>query len=164
MSVDVQTVRRDALRAMVYLGVGQGVSARLRWGPRQGLPSILNVAALRGLTTAAGADADQILLNDSQQTLLERAQGRWKSAMSQLTDSDPRNETVASLGRLLSSTFALWSALTNPAPRHWEGGGPCSRGPPLDKASRIYSLCRKRVATLCSGSRTLSRRGASIIG
>ena len=64
MRVDVQTVRRDALRAMVYLGVGQGVSARLRWGPLQGLPSILNVAALRGLMTAAGADADQILLND----------------------------------------------------------------------------------------------------
>ena len=97
MSIDVQTVRRDALRAMVYLEVGQSVSARLRWGPRQGLPSILNVEALRDLISAAGADADRILLNDSQQTPLERAQGRWRPAMAQLTDSDPRKETVASL-------------------------------------------------------------------
>jgi hypothetical protein len=82
---------------MVYLEAGQSVSAGLRWGPRQGLPSILNVEALRGLITAAGADADQILLNDSQQTPLERAQGRWKPVMAELTESDPRSETVASL-------------------------------------------------------------------
>ena len=97
MNINVQSLRHDALRSMIYLEVAAAVAGQLRWGPRAGLPSILNVEVLRDTITEAGGDADRILLNDSRQTPLEQAQGRWKPAMAALTASDPREETVASL-------------------------------------------------------------------
>ena len=97
MSVDIQKMRHDALRSMVFLEVDPEAAGRIRWGPRTGLPSILNVEVLRNTVLAAGANAEQLLLDDSKQTPLEKAQGRWKPAMAQLTAGDPREETVASL-------------------------------------------------------------------
>ena len=97
MSINTQQMRHDALRSMVYLEVDAAAASQIRWGPRSGLPSILNVEVLRNTIMAAGANVDHILLDDSKPTTLEKAQGRWKPAMAQLTSSDPREETVASL-------------------------------------------------------------------
>ena len=97
MSVDVQRMRSEALRALVYLALEPGASARIRWGPRRGLPSILNVAVLHESIIRAGADPVRLLMDDSPMTPLEKANGRWRPAMANLTNHDPKNETVASL-------------------------------------------------------------------
>ena len=94
MSVDVQRMRSEALRALVYLALEPGASARIRWGPRRGLPSILNVAVLHESISRAGADPVRLLMDDSPMTPLEEAHGRWRPAMANLTNRDPKDETI----------------------------------------------------------------------
>ena len=97
MAVDPFRVRNEAIRALVILSVGRRVAALIRWGPRQGIPSILNTAVLKELMEAEGVDPGPLLLDDSPQTPLEKAQGRWRPAMAALTAHNPKEDTVASL-------------------------------------------------------------------
>ena len=106
MSVDVQRMRSEALRALVYLALEPGASAHIRWGPRRGLPSILNVAVLHESIIRAGADPVRLLMDDSPMTPLEKANGRWRPAMANLTNHDPMNETVASLAAVVRPRLA----------------------------------------------------------
>ena len=93
MAVDPSRVRNEAIRALVILAVGQRVSALIRWGPRQGLPSILNTGVLKDLMEAEGVDPGPLLLDDSPKTPLEKAQGRWRPAMAALTAHNPKEDT-----------------------------------------------------------------------
>ena len=70
-----------AFRSSVINGLGAGFGNKATWSKSTGMPFVTNLTSLAGSPAFDTCDSDEVLLNTSAKTTLERADGNWSAAM-----------------------------------------------------------------------------------
>ena len=72
--------RRDAYRATVVFRLGSAAGAGVRWR-RTTVPTLESDAAIRAFADRTGVPVGAWLVDDADETELERCEGRWRPAV-----------------------------------------------------------------------------------
>jgi len=117
---------RSAWRSMVAVRLGAG-NARLSWS-KTPLPVLLNVTELAHASAFAGVDRGRILLDDSEPTALERADGNWGPAARRLgATGGGAGATVTSLAAEVDRHLSMASDVASQRRRCGPGSGSVRR-------------------------------------
>ena len=100
MDPDERKMRMHELRVEILLQVRSSLAHTVRFSRHSTYPMLDNVVALRAVMERESLDVGRLLLDDSEETELERCNGSWRPAMSSLAGAvghRPRVDEAAAL-------------------------------------------------------------------